>query len=374
MTTAHTKQFNAAFKAASGQPDDTQLAVINDYTLAVLTSEEVYVRTAYIAHNAIDRDQEVFDDALLDVFARTLPGKGLFVKHPRGWDGDSGPGVGRWFGASVVEMSLDDARKALRQPGLQWPPGTEVAKLLEGDFYIPRTNGNDDLIKNVDAGVASDVSIGFSAADRVPITDHADKVIAMRWVSPGEALETSLVWLGAQPGARAHKDLSSNNSNEETDAMSAEQLKVLQDAKDALQKKHDDLKTATAKALGLFDAIKNAFKEELTNNTDAVIKAINDGLAYHKTLVADVIAAERKAGLIGDTPEETTAAEKAYGDWGCDKLKAWAVKLNKTAAPDDGGSVAGGDPNASAADKDAAQNKDANSPFNNEAVTGVKAA
>lgn len=192
-------------KAANGKPSSEQLAAINVYALDELTADQVYVRTAYLAHNGIDRDNEVFDGALLRDFARSLPGKGLFVRHPGGWDGDSGPGVGRWFEARVVQMSMDEARTALGEPNLQWPDGTEQAELLEAGYYLPRSDKNTDLIVDVNAGVASYVSIGFQSSQRTDIMDANGNVIARRLHAPGEALEGSLVWLGAQPGARTVK-------------------------------------------------------------------------------------------------------------------------------------------------------------------------
>lgn len=203
----HRKTIAIRAKAANGKPSAEQLAAINVYALDALTADQVYVRTAYLAHNGIDRDNEVFDGALLREFARSLPGKGLFVRHPGGWDGDSGPGVGRWFEARVVSMTVDEARAALREPNLQWPDGTEQAELLEASYYIPRSDKNADLITDVNAGVASDVSIGFRASQRTDIMDANGEVIARRLHAPGEALEGSLVWLGAQPGARTVKSL-----------------------------------------------------------------------------------------------------------------------------------------------------------------------
>jgi hypothetical protein len=199
-------QIGAGAKASeSGMPDSEALAMINSMALTPLEAREIYTRTVYLAHNAIDRDDEVFDDALLDDFATTLPGKGLFVRHPGGWDGDSGPGEGRFYAARVVDMSLDEARELLREPGLRFAPGTERAKLLEASFYAVRTDENATLLRKIDAGVAGDVSIGFRAAERTNIHGADGAAVARRLHAPGEALEGSLVWLGAQPGARIHK-------------------------------------------------------------------------------------------------------------------------------------------------------------------------
>ena len=208
---------------------DEDLAAINALALAEMTADDVYVRTAYLAHNGIDRDKEVFDDSLLEAFANSLPGKGLFIKHPMGYDGDSGPGIGRWFRAQVVDMSLDESRAVLKEPKLQFPPSTETAKLLEASFYIPRTEKNAGLLADIDAGIAGDLSIGFRTSDRAPITDGvSDDVIAYRLMAPGEAYEGSLVWLGAQPGARVHKAASLSNPDIPTsvDALQEENARL----------------------------------------------------------------------------------------------------------------------------------------------------
>lgn len=197
-------------KAASATPTPAQMEAINRFTVETLAAEDVYVRTAYLAHNGIDRDRESFDPALLRDFVRTLAGKGLFIRHPGGWDGDSGPGVGRWFEAALVEMSIEEARAALREPELRFPPDAEKAILLEASFYLPRTDSNADLITGVDAGVVGDVSIGFRAATRTTLIDGDGQEIGMRLHGPGEALEGSLVWMGAQPGARITKAAGEN--------------------------------------------------------------------------------------------------------------------------------------------------------------------
>lgn len=104
MSFESTKQLRVvAVKAkGDGTPSIEQMQAINAFALKELKPEDVYVRSVYLAHNAIDRDREVFDDDLLNDFAATLPGKGFFVKHPQGWDGESGPGEGLWFEARVL--------------------------------------------------------------------------------------------------------------------------------------------------------------------------------------------------------------------------------------------------------------------------------
>ena len=358
MTIQANKTVTPTFRKEAGNATPEHLAVINRFALAELTAEQVYVRTAYLAHNAIDRDGEVFDDALLDSFALTLVGKGLFVKHPGSWDGDSGPGVGRWFSARTVTMSLDEARVALHEPNLKFPPSTQMAKLLETSAYLPRSGKNADLIADIDAGVAGDVSIGFRATDRSAVTDTAGNTIAMRILGPGEALEGSLVWLGAQPGARVHKSANRNELAQETD-MDPKELKALQ----------DNFAAAEPKAKN-YDAIEKAIGKELADNPAALKQAVTDAKIYRDGLIDSIVAAERLGGMVGDDEKAVTEAKSGYADWPISKLRAWKEKLGKTAPP--GGTLKGGDPNATGAPAPGErQDKGAvPSPINNPAVTG----
>jgi len=364
-------------KAAGGAPDAGQLEQINRIALDEMTGETVYVRTAYLAHNAIDRDRDVFDDVLLAEFANTLPGKGLFIKHPRGWDGDTGPGVGRWFAASVKEMALDEARLALKQPQLQWPTGTEKAKLLEASFYIPRSNKNADLIADIDAGVASDVSIGFQASDRSAIGDGNGGVVAYRLLAPGEALEGSLVWLGAQPGAHVAKHFTKASQHSEDNAMD---IKELQAALDAALNENKTLKassTTNAAKAKVFDDLEGLLGEQLLKEPETIAMLVTDGKAHRDETVDEIVKHQRTLGLVTGDDDATVAKEKAqYTDWPLAKLKAFAHKL---AGSIPNGSMDGSNPNGNAGNTPerikqpaADANHKAFTPFNNPAInTGL---
>jgi hypothetical protein len=342
-----------AAKAAGGAPSTEQLAAINAHALVELQAEDVYARTMYLAHNAIDRDREAFDDGILDDFARTLPGKGLHVRHPNGWDGDSGPGEGKFFSARTVTMTLDEARAALRTPELQFPPGTETAKLLEASFYLARIDGdveNARLMRKIDAGIASYVSLGFRAAKRDPITDGTGSVIAERLVGPGEAFEGSLVWLGAQPGAHITKGArrGAGNDDEEND-MTEEQIKALQQAKAAAD---EQLKTLQPKS-ALHDALCKALGVEQldTAGITSLVQQAADGKAYRASLVDDVVACRRQKGLLGDTEAEVAEAKTFYSGMPLKMLQAEAEAARKELKPGEG-QIDGGDPNATGADPD----------------------
>lgn len=324
---------------ASGAPDAAQLAAINAFALSPLTAETAYVRTALIAHTGIDRDNEIFADDLLDALTKTLPGKGVFVKHPSGYDGSSAPGVGRWFEARTLIMSQDEARAALRAPGLKFAPDATHAKILEASFYIPRMASNDALLANIDAGVAGDISVGFRAAERVPVKDAANNTIAQRLTGPGEALEASLVWLGAQPGARVTKDFDTTKGA----------TMDLQKQFDTLTAAHATLKAQAeahqVKAAG-FDAVVAAIGEELAKSPDALKRSVAEARQFRDGLIDEVVKCERLAGLLGDDPQSVSDAKTFLSSMSTDMLSKRAAALGKKIS---GGAaqIPGGDPNHS---------------------------
>lgn len=338
----------AAKAAKDGTPSDAEMAQINAYTLREHSPDEVYSRSYYLAHNAIDRDGEVFDEALLQDFARTLPGKGLFVRHPSGWDGDSGPGEGRWYAARVVTMGLEQARAVLREPDLRWPPGAEEAHLLEASAYMVRTAESAALIAKLDAGVAGDVSIGFRFADSQPVDTGADRAVR-RLLGPGEAMEGSLVWMGAQPGARAYKGARRRKTDDDGEITVPETIdeKTAQQITARAEQAEARAQELAPKA-AYHDALRKALGEDdagLAERPDKIAALIGEGRAYRKSLVDDILRCKRLLGLVGDTDQAVAAARALYDGAPVavleDERKALAAKV-----PGGKQQIDGADPNA----------------------------
>ncbi len=337
---AHHKSVGSLRLKSAGNPTDEQLAKIHQFTLKDLSADELYVRTFVMAHNAIDRDNECFGADVLQAFAETLPGKGLHLKHPLGWDGDTGPGIGRWFDATVERMSHDEARKLLREPRLQWPPGEDQAVLLMGSAYLVKTAGNADRRAEIDGGVCGDASIGFTAKSPEPVIDpDGHELTTRKWGLPAEALEGSLVWLGAQPGARAVKSAKPPESN---DVNLEEQLKAAKTRTSELEgelaesKKTADRLAAARKALG-DDA-------HILDSDEVLTDTVKAAKAHRESLIETIVAGERANGLCGDSEEEVSAAKAIYAGEKLPRLqqlaKHWEGRLPS------GGRVQPTDPNA----------------------------
>lgn len=345
MSHEHTKSLSLRIKS-NGKPSDEQLAKIRQFTLADLSADDLYVRQFVLAHNAIDRDNECFDEQLLADCARTLPGKGLFIKHPMGWDGDSGPGEGRWFDAHTESVSLDDARKLLREPLLTLPPDRTTVMLLYADGYMAKTEDNASLLKKLDAGVAGDVSIGFNYTDRQRLKDREGRELnAFRLTGPGEALEGSLVWLGAQPGARAVKHANRSRENHE-ETMDPTQKQQLDDANAKVTELTAKVANAE-KATTLVAALKTALGDNATlldtaDGIKSLVELVSAGKDHRKALIDTIVAGERHRGTIGDTDQAVNDAKAAYADLPTAKLKTFADTLGHKGAP----GIKPADPNA----------------------------
>lgn len=172
-----------------------QLEKINRFALMPLSPGEIFTARFLLAHNAIDRDNERFPEVLLDDFAKTLPGKSLLDGHNR----QKLP-LGLFFDA-VTEVMKPEQFKALTNEAANLPDNIQTVKTLWGWVYMVRSEVMAEVIRNITAGIYRHVSIGFRASDIKSVKGQFDNILFWEYVSPGEALEGSIVWLGAQPGA-----------------------------------------------------------------------------------------------------------------------------------------------------------------------------
>jgi hypothetical protein len=201
----------AALVAPAGggsAPTAAELARIRPYALEPLEESELYVRQVRLANDAVDRTWERLPRAYLERFAATLPGKPLLLGH----DHQETP-TGLWFQAEV-------------RPAAAGEPGEWV---LEAAFYMRKTAANEEIRRQIDAGVVRYASIGFrydlllcdlcgsasarpgaaGGCDHWPGRVYDGQVATYSYDGDParvEAHEGSLVYLGAQYGAELLKD------------------------------------------------------------------------------------------------------------------------------------------------------------------------
>ncbi len=124
------------------------LEKINRFTRRELTAEEVYCFNLVLCDNDIDRDNEKFSKKALEKLAELYVGKtGIFNHDPKGENQTA-----RIFEAQVVEV-----------PEKKTSDG-ETYAYLSAKAYMVKTDKNADLIKEIDAGIKKEVSVGCSVS------------------------------------------------------------------------------------------------------------------------------------------------------------------------------------------------------------------
>jgi hypothetical protein len=276
------------------------LQQINTFTIEPVTADQVFVFKTMMAHNGIDRDNERFSEELLEDFASTFVGKSFLFGHKR-----DVPGKGIFYSAYTEVMTAEQFR-LLTGEAIILPSSINKATTLWAYAYLLNNAHNDELIANIKAGIYRFVSIGFNAADL-----NVQNVVPRYWEysAPGEALEGSLVWLGAQQGATT-------------------------------QKQHDfdkdikmDLK-AFGEILGkevTAETVVDVVKQKLTEK-DRLIAALEksaaDGKIYRKGMIDEYVSLRAKLKEVGNTPEEQGSLRKMAESYTVDFL-SFEIKLLK---------------------------------------------
>ncbi|MBM4056059.1 MAG: hypothetical protein FJ264_15610 [Planctomycetes bacterium] len=188
------------FKVSPTNPAPTQVEMINQFTRRKFTAEEIYIGQLRLAHNAIDRDEERFSEEVLERFKETIVRRTMLFDHAK-YDSKTNA-IGKFFDVEYETMPIEQAREILGED-IQLPKGVAEVKILAPWFYIPVEGIDKQLLVKIDAGIYEYASIGFRAESRVPVTDKNGNILYHEYRGTGkntEALEGSLVYLGAQPG------------------------------------------------------------------------------------------------------------------------------------------------------------------------------
>lgn len=192
---------------------------INRFTLAPLEAEDVFTFKTVIGDNETDdRNYEPFNLNALKDLERLYPGKTIIKDHNRSADNQ----VARVYDTELItEPRLTKA-------------GEQFAKLIAKNYMV-RTASNEDLIKEIRAGIKKEVSTGIRPKKvicNICGTDNAvkwcDHFPGRQYDTPNgkmtclmtldgakEAYELSLVAVPAQPRAGTIKNYGVNPPEEE---------------------------------------------------------------------------------------------------------------------------------------------------------------
>ncbi len=138
------------------------LSHLNALTRRTHTLDEVYLFDVILCDNEIDRDGDCFSDsALAELQKRFVGVTGIFDHDPR-----SGNQNARIFRTEIV--TDPERRTKTGQP----------YRCLKANAYMVRTDGNADLIREIDAGIKKEVSISCAVGKQVCSVCGADRLKA----------------------------------------------------------------------------------------------------------------------------------------------------------------------------------------------------
>lgn len=133
------------------EADDGVMEKINRLSRKKLEKNEVYVFNITLCDNEVDRDFDVFSEKSLNELGKLFIGK---------------------TGISDHSMKSSDQTARIYATWIEKTPGKltsygETYVALKAGAYMVKTKRNEDLIKEIDAGIKKEVSVGCSVAKSV---------------------------------------------------------------------------------------------------------------------------------------------------------------------------------------------------------------
>jgi len=182
------------------------LELIHQLSRKKLTAEEIYTFGVRLCDNEVDRDFECFELAALEELGRLFVGKSGIFDHQWSAQGQR---------ARIYRTEL------VREDSIRTSTG-EPYCYLKGYAYMLRTEGNRELIQEIEGGIKKEVSVGCSVRRTVcsvcgeELNDRSRcSHVKGRWYGtklcygilrePTDAYEWSFVAVPAQPAAGVMK-------------------------------------------------------------------------------------------------------------------------------------------------------------------------
>ena len=166
-----------------------ELAAVNALTRRELGEEELYLFSLCLCDNDIDRDGERFTTETLEALAPMFVGRSGIFAHQWSARGQTA----RLYKCEVV-----------REPGRINQAG-EGYCWLKGYAYMLRSEANEPLIAEIDAGIKKEVSIGCSVARKTCSVCGADVTREGCGHRKGERYEGQLCWVNLEGALDAYE-------------------------------------------------------------------------------------------------------------------------------------------------------------------------
>lgn len=210
---------NISSCVTAGTAPEDELELINRHTIKPLTADEVFCFTLTLCDNEIDRDLERFSVPSLLKLAPMFEGRTGITDHNMKSDCQT---------ARIFKTWVEESESETTSTG-------EKYTCLKARAYMPLTPKNEDLVKQIEAGIKKETSVSCSVAAMTCSVCGADlkkkgcrhrkgevydgKLCHTVLDEPTDAYEWSFVAVPAQPRAGITK------SFEAQDGMSIAQLK-----------------------------------------------------------------------------------------------------------------------------------------------------
>ena len=198
-----TKAAAGGVASDAGSATAEELELINTYTRRTLTAEEVYVFTVVLCDNDVDRDGERFTVESLFALEKLFVGKtGIFDHNPSAKNQT----------ARIISCRVENVASRTTATGDEY-------FCLKARAYLPRTEGNSELIAALDSGIVKEVSVGCAVGkilcsvcgDDIGMCPHrkgetyGGKLCCGELTEPYDAYEWSFVAVPAQKNAGVTK-------------------------------------------------------------------------------------------------------------------------------------------------------------------------
>ena len=198
-----TKAAAGGVASDAGSATAEELELINTYTRRTLTAGEVYVFTVVLCDNDVDRDGERFTVESLFALEKLFVGKtGIFDHDPSAKNQT----------ARIISCRVENVASRTTATGDEY-------FCLKARAYLPRTEGNSELIAALDSGIVKEVSVGCAVGkilcnvggEDIGMCPHrkgetyGGKLCCGELTEPYDAYEWSFVAVPAQKNAGVTK-------------------------------------------------------------------------------------------------------------------------------------------------------------------------
>lgn len=304
------KSYNNTVNSKENEITEEELELINGYSQKKLGAEEIFTFSVVLCDNEIDRDFERFSVDSLNRLAELFVGKTAIKNHSCNSDDQSA----RTYKTEVI--TDPEKKNSLGEP----------YTFLKARCYMPRLKKNEDFIKEIEAGIKKEVSIGCSVRssvcsicgnDRRTGACHHKKGRVYKGrlcydelTEPYDAYEWSFVAVPAQKNAGVTKGF--NNKTEEN----------MENVTDIIK----------GRIPGEAITLSGKQADELAAYLDELMKKASDGETYRRQLEADtVVMFARSVPVLSDLSAqsicrslETEDLKKLYQAL-CEKQKATVI-------------------------------------------------